>query len=688
MKLLKVLVGTSLVCATVGGGMGCSKGEPATEYVAGFSTQVQVPKEFKTLEYSVRAYSATDPVGVVTDCARVAVIDGKARLPKTLGVHKANTDAPAVMVNVVAYRAEEKAVADARGTDCESETGLGESDASGKNPLGARILRRSRQSYRNGRILYLPMPLKYACFDQKCPDDKVCVGGNCVDPQRDSHIFHDYSAELAFGDSSTCFSLARCLTDAVAPTLDDAATCTYSVPGSLEGMNVRAIFEGMVTEVLDVDVAAASIPGFAELSPEEKAAVEKDLAEHQEGYTITGPGKFRLAPGLCELTKTKDPKKKKILALAASRSCPPKPPEQPLCDENGDVLIPAPSKLLVLLDRSAPMAGILYSNDPTKDPVQLILSLSLDDAVFSTTQVGFKWLTDAAAGASACLPAPSFADRNALDVKFVPALQARDAIADLVGKDRSSPARAPVGSVENALSSGGVYDMLDKLDDKDKLNLRAVVILTNNPVGESCSSAKTGAIAAAAGEAFKKGILTYVIQLGQKGDDPTAPPANPPIKQADDASPLRIERVAQCEAVTTAAGRKENCFDDSRGKGGPAAEALGRIVSDLSSCLYDRPGSITDGSKTTLSILGQPDVVFNEACKDGAPVDGWNFAGAQQSLIRICGAPCETLRNNSRNIGTGKLASEFIAKVDPTIALPAAAPLPPVLFVTATQKKN
>lgn len=150
--------------------------------------------------------------------------------------------------------------------------------------------------------------------------------------------------------------------------------------------------------------------------------------------------------------------------------------------------------------------------------------------------------------------------------------------------------------------------MLDKLDDKDKLNLRAVVILTNNPVGESCSSAKTGAIAAAAGEAFKKGILTYVIQLGREGDDPTAPPANPPIKKADDASPLRIERVAQCEAVTTAAGRKENCFDDSR-EGWPGRRsARAHRQRPLELPLRFPRGSITDGSKTTLCLKTVPEI--------------------------------------------------------------------------------
>ncbi len=690
MKLVKIVTGAVVIAAAGAlGGLGCGKGDPATEYVAGFSTQVQVPKEFKTLEYSVRAYSATDPIGVVTDCARVEVVDGRARLPKTLGVHKKNTEAPNVMVTVVAYTKDIKTVDEDRGKDCESSLPLGEVPEGSKNPLGVRLLRRSKQSYRDGRILYLPMPLKFACFDQKCGDDQTCVGGRCVTFERSKFMFQDYSPALAFGDSSSCFSLARCLSDAVSPTLEDATTCTYSVPGTLEGMNVRAIFEGMVTEVLDVDSTTASVPGFDSLSAEEQDQVRKSLDASQEGYTITAPGKFRLAPGLCELTKTNDPKRKKILALAASRSCPPKPPEQPLCDENGEVLIPAPSKLLVLLDRSEKMKEVLYpaESTPDKDPVKLILELSLDDPVFSTTQVAFKWLPDKTTTAT-CAPNAAYADANGLDVKFVPALSARDQIAKLVSDDRGVvAARAPEASVENALNASGVYALLSNLQDKNKLNLRAVVVLTNNPVGNSCGGALLPAPTAmeqAAETAFNtEGIITYVIQLGQKGTGSDG------LNQNDPNSVDRNARVDQCKALVTGGAAGDNCFDaSSKDNAGLApVQALGKIVSDLSSCLYEKPGSITDGGRTTLTILGQPDVKFNGDCRAGSNADGWNFAGEGQSLIRICGTSCETLRSNSRNVGSAKLGRDFISIVDPAQAPPATS-TPPVLFVTAVQRKS
>src|SRR5207245_3531680 len=58
---------------------------------------------------------------------------------------------------------------------------------------GARVLRRSRQPYAANRILYLPMPLRYSCYDVDCEcDDRTdpakcprvkhpeCSGGDCT----------------------------------------------------------------------------------------------------------------------------------------------------------------------------------------------------------------------------------------------------------------------------------------------------------------------------------------------------------------------------------------------------------------------------------------------------------------------------------------------------------------------------
>lgn len=609
---------------------GCSR-NPATEYVTGFSTQVQVPKEFQTLEVSVWAATSATQTASMVECHRVEVVNGIARLPKSLGIVQ-QTDNGNMTVAVTGYTDKLSAVIGR--PNCALTPGT----ADGLHP---RVLRRSRQNYRNGKILYLPMPLKYACFDTSCQctqgqtstadspcdvpgeelADVTCVAGRCVSSLRDSRAFKEYSPEQAEGESTTCFSVKQCLTDAAIPKLEDPATCTYSVPGTLEGLNVRVVYDGYVTEVLDVDPA-----------PPEGAddALKKDLRDHEEGYTVLGPGKFRLADGLCKSMGPTSKAAHKILAVVASRACPAKASNQPLCAENSEVLIPAPSKLVVLLDRSQPMGQHLGAG-----AVDQVVGISLNDPVFSTTDVGFRWLPSKATSAAVCeANAEAYA---ALDINFSPSLKAREDIAKkILGEGGGSS--APRASVDGALDASGVYATLTtKLGDAaKKLNRRAVVVISNSNLSESCVGGATTKAVAAAETAFKKeGVSTYVIALGKAG-------------QTD-----QSEVSKACEDLARAGGT-QRCYDAVNGTkeaaGMQAGLALSTIVADLSSCLYLRPSSVAEASTAKISIVAGPigflDVKHETGCNaaNAETADGWNFE-SDGSLIRICGKSCSTIRD-------------------------------------------
>lgn len=668
MKLTRVLSG--IFVSTIGTVMvtGCEQ-TPATEYVAGFSTQVQVPKQFKTIQYGIKAYSADNAAGVSIDCGQAEVINGRARLPKTLGVHKIKSEAPSVEVTIAAFTADLKTLQEERGGDCASIVGVGE--VGEKNPLGARILRRSQQGYRDGRVLYLPMPLKYACFDKACSESETCSAGRCVSHVRDSRIFLDYSPELAEGDTSTCFSQARCLADAQTPTLEDASTCTYSIPGTLEGMNVRAIFEGMITEVLDVDTTPQSVPGFDALPQTEKDKIIADLDLHQEGYTITAPGKFRLAPGLCDLVKgvDKDNKPlpasaKRIIALSASRACAAKVSEQPLCDDGTEVLVPAPSRLYVLLDRSVTMEEFVGDKG-----IEQAVGLSFSDPVFTTTEIGFSWLPNGN-GTSCEVPGRDF---STPDIPFQKTLKARDAITAAMSAQISQPRSNTSSPIPALTGPNSAYVGLAKDKKRDELNALAVVLITNQDVGLACSGTPSDAAEQEATAKATAGTFTYVVQLGKEGDT------------AED-SDARKARVNSCNRLADENTPDENasaiCFDATKASTADnekeqllitAGSALSAITSRLSSCVYERPGSVpeNDGAKTTLRFVGIggiKEATFNTACTGATEgtVNGWNYQGS--GLVRLCGQPCKDLRDAI--VATSGATAAVLSEVQKKVILP------------------
>ena len=409
---------------------GCSS-KKQTELVAGVSTQVRVPKDLRSVRIDAQSG------GVLVFCGVYDVTNGIARLPKTLALQAAHDPKIPVTITVTGYAiSQADPGAPTALTSCVGGApqvkapGQKPPAASDPNPPAARVLRASRQPYVADKVLFLPMPLRFSCFERDCTSgpnggpEKTCKAGKCVDPDLDPSTLAEFQDGFIFGNSNTCFSPNACLIDGVPPQLVDAKNCIYALPNTASapppgpvllpptngsGLNVRALFDdGSISEVLDLD---------------------KD-----EGFFIpdaSKPQQFQLADGLCHPDSDAP---HKVVALVSSGLCPSKTALQPICDEesashtddagllgstsadggacNPLEIQPAPSALLVLMDRSDGMRGF-YS----QETAQKVLSLSLADPAFQNTAIGLDFFPRAPDSASSCTTA-SFSSVEDMDVKF------------------------------------------------------------------------------------------------------------------------------------------------------------------------------------------------------------------------------------------------------------------------------
>ena len=137
------VVGTLALAGVMWAGCGQTK---ATEFVAGVDSQIQVPAYMQTVVITVNldgveAFNQTYPV---YDSSQTGAV---VRLPRTLGVVR-GTENGTVTITVAGFTAPSTADYGAfNGLD--ADVGTGEEPIS--NGGGARILRRSRQPYVNGR---------------------------------------------------------------------------------------------------------------------------------------------------------------------------------------------------------------------------------------------------------------------------------------------------------------------------------------------------------------------------------------------------------------------------------------------------------------------------------------------------------------------------------------------------------
>ncbi len=606
--------------------VGCEATE-ATEYVAGVTTQIQVPKDIRSIRIDI-----TPPGGANSTCYTYDVdpVTGTVRLPSTHGLVSSKDPSLPVTLTVTGFY-EPLSVAGPQIGDCLVSPSKLNGD------LGARILRRARQPYVPSKILYLPMPLRYACYDKKCEDGETCVGGECRTADLDPAKLVEYSDAIFKGDSNQCFSASQCMAAKAPATVLDAASCKFALPEGIpipegSGLNVRIVHDNFSVEQLDLDP--------------------------DEGFTIpdaTKPREFQLAAPLCASRY----KTGKIFSVEVSPLCRTKSPFNPLCTADADAamagdtaykdicsvgaqLEPSPSALLVLMDRTQSMASAF-----TDSALQTVLGLTLADPVFRSTYVGFRFL-EPASGASHCPTDSSYADATKLDVPFTLAELAKTAIAGKI-KDATLIPNGAL-NMDAALTTTGAFALLAAPRPSDmgtKYNRRAVMLIGNS-FAAGCGNTNPWATAARVSEGTEPGTPranAYAILLPKSG-------AVTPAQQAAE--------VATATAFAT--DSKATLFN---GIDNPAAgaEAINTVVAELGSCLYEKFAvDIPQPAKTTLSYYDRitqkrVDVAYNAACgTSNSTASGW--ALDDDKRVKVCGDACTSLRATTKNLGLLSLSQK------------------------------
>jgi hypothetical protein len=519
--------------------------------------------------------------------------------------------------------------------DCQSSTTATIGDA-----RQTRILRRSRQPYLDEKILFVPMPLRYSCFDKQCETGKTCKGGRCVDEGVDPNKLPEYREDLLFGNTSTCFSVDTCLNTATLPALPvDLDKCIFSVPGPAPvsplpptALNVRAIFDsGFSKEVLDVETAQTA----------------------EEGYFVpdpTKPQQFQLAPGLCDLFHGQDtsvnppkPTAHRITSLEVSAVCNSKTAFQPICTQelnkivtgNQDGVTPttAPpagctsaelavssSELFVLLEKTDAMKDFF-----SDDTITAALGLSLADPAFRTTKIAMRYLPKGKT-ADACGTVTDFT------VPFELADAARNDVVRQLKLVKDDPSQLAPSASERLNLDGAMGDAFKLLrSDGGTYNKRALLILGNQDFAPHCGATNTEDVARTAfndADPLKK-VSTYVVQFG------------PRTAQSDAAKPI-AEKIARAGS-----GDKIGAFDARGTDSKNGFDAFYQVVGDLGACVYDAPKSVP-GDGDTLSYydpvkLTTTVVKFNAACLNDTNAQG--FAVDSAKRVRMCGTACNDLRD-------------------------------------------
>lgn len=634
--------------------VGCSR-KDTTEIITGISTQIQVPKDLKSVRVNV-----INAKGTPVHCKTYPVDNGTVRLPTTLGLLPGGDNRSLVTVTVIGLEksSDEILAHGVWGDDCYT--------GSVTDGVG-RVLRRARTSYLPGRSLYLPMPLRYPCLGVDCPDpNTTCIAGTCAPMEVKPESLVDYNDSLVYGSGTGCFNATDCFggqySKVVVPVaVVDAAKCLYraqfDVSGiTVTGVNVRAIF--------------ASANGFG------KEILDRD---ETEGFTIPDekkPFEFQLAPGLCRATvpppagTTSTAQIVGLEASPASIACPVKMPFTAICTEDvtkiqaGDqaddpkapkvctqlaTLTPTQSALYVLMDRSADMKYFFGEKG-----LKQVIELSLADPVFQRTQVAFHYLPGNEVDCNDSSNSFATFSDGANGMGFKPAAEAQPLIAGFIGDDTRPLPTNDALKLDAALAESGAYAALGALETtstSSSFNRKALMILGNSRFAVSChanlSSTKPTTLGGLAKLGFDKKIDTYVVLLGV----PQLLPDQTVTSSPPDGNTYSAANDIATQGGTTLFAAYANA------KAG--ADAFNTIVTDLGSCLYDSPS----GYKTVLA--GKLDAVrisyFNMfATRDGLPrptrvdipystdcqnkdskASGWNLEG---SRVRICGQACTDLR--------------------------------------------
>lgn len=642
---------------------GC-EAKKATEYVAGISTQIAVPRDLKAVRVEVTVG------GFSTFCQAYKVYDGKVQLPRSLGAFPSNESA--LKTNLpITY----------------TIVGLTEDyDPGSVNPLyalcaapqvgenGARILRRSRQPYVPDEILFLPMPLKYSCYDKHCDgEDMTCKGGKCVsavlaDP---ASTLPRFRPDLVDGSGGTCFSAGTCMSTLFPAVVVDPETCTYAVAGSASAPPpIDPAVDPFRPPCTDASACASGVctdgrceplpPGVpwegVNVAIVYDGGIGREILDQDpdEGFVIPDPAKpqqFRLAEGLCEMVKGKDadgnPTSHRITAVRASGVCQPKSIYQPLCaedqlaamgvDEHGVASNPSPGECRAV-ELEPPPAALMIVVDNTEGHRAFYnveelkaLELPLRDPALRQTDLGLLYTNDASDTCDESRPALVPLDRSEAT---------RQELIDSFLSYSLDPSKLVAGDVsfEGALESA--YKLVGEAPGYHR---RAVVVLGNRGFDTvTCGGDSPAARALAARTSPpdpSRPIETYVLQLVKR---------NPDVALADDEPDPGVHALA---AAGTPEGKAPD--PDARADKRVAKAAFQRIIESLATCVYDVDDAKAPSVDDVLSFTNPLDgattkIAPNAACTaEEAPGAGWGYASdapAGKKRVVLCADSCAAYR--------------------------------------------
>jgi hypothetical protein len=628
------LVACGLVGATWTGGCTASK---ATELVPGVQTQIQVPKDLLAVRIDVQAE------GQQSTCIVHSVNPnnpGFITLPRTLGVVPGAGPDRQVTITVTGYSKDDGEVPVL--SDCTAPV----QTSDGKYDPNVRVLRRSRLAYVGDEELFLPMNLRFSCWDSAaCPPDQTCKAGQCVSAAVDPKTLPSYNDGLVSGTSNTCFDAKTCFLGEQPAKVIDQATCKYGFiapppAAALKGVNVRIFYgaDGGESEVLDVDP--------------------------QEGFTVdpTNPQEFILAPGLCSLVNGQATAANHIYQVDVTGLCTPKGVYQPICagqtgpnaaaplpdggtslDGGCNVahpLVPAPSLLYVLMDDSSTMVNAFGAQG-----LQTVTSLTLGDPVFRNAQIAFTLLphnmADCTAGTNS-VATPL--------VAFTSTTSAQSKVATILSDTNNVKAADTTWFVDAALKTNGAYQALAAqvaaAPAGTVFNRVAVLVIANRPAAADCPIGTLPSDEAAAALAGSPSVFTYVVALN---------------------SPNGAYDTTELSAMATKGGTTMFDATSNQAIGGVA---LNTVESDLGSCLYSKPAGIDTGATVSYTdplTLQTTNVTFDGTCNaTSTTANGWNFDG---SGVRICGAACASLRGVLTNAANVANAQMMTAPDVPVVAM-------------------
>jgi hypothetical protein len=675
--------GALLASAVATSGAGCSTTKP-TELVPGVLSQVVVPHDLQAIRVTVLANGRT-AFDQGYDVGPTSTVE----LPSSLGVVSGTSSETVVTITVRGYE-----------LPCEQVDDCNLLGSGAVGAGGARILRRSVQTFVNQHTLFVPMPLSYSCWNSDCGSDSMaCKANTCLDTKTNVESLVEYDPSLIDG-TDVCFSPRECFGDqpdggknlSIAPLLVDADTCTYAFPAPAPlGLNVRAYYQNFTW------TADAS----GQFRPVLKVGGEQEILNEDpvEGFTLvsgtdagasSSESLFRLAPGLCKLAKAASTPPAPPAAgttgagyitisdLRVANLCPPKPPLLPICagertngpglpsgevttDQTcnvGVALAPTESALYLVMDHSSVMHGAFGPMGSAT-----ALSLSLSDPVFKRTFAAFTFLPgqpSECTGTSTSFTMPS------IDFGLAGTVQTQIA-SKLNGWTATDTTSAPSPlDLQAAMrfDVGAYAHVVDFLKGKEPPNIAALMFFVNRapdttndcnpPLGGQASTQQ--AIEAQILTAFNAtpSLQTYFVVLDDDAHDTSSDTGALTFfnrVQAD--LPQAVQVLDATQTGTMQAAQT-------------AAANFAKLVTQLGTCVYDDAlPTGTDLSHVELkySVPGRADTIVplagacNASTQNG--VDGWNLDNGR---LRICGSSCTNLRQAILASAAAALQSNQVAQ--------------------------